>query len=223
VRSPLLSPPSAAPVPCLTLLPGLSCALPPAAGVPTHTSTSPASPVCPKAREQLMGPQRSIATAIQVTRWSDAPERSAVPTPCLSAIIARLHTQRICEYRRATAPPAPLPILVHGVRKVSAPTKGPGSKVGVRATSKYRGVTHHCRTGRFESHIWDCGKQVRHDGAALVRGSRPYREATRRTGFALYACSHTQRDGCDDNQCCLPLRCRRRCCTRGRGTAHSCQ
>eukprot|EP00892_Ulva_mutabilis_P012192 jgi/Ulvmu1/9345/UM050_0096.1 len=44
----------------------------------------------------------------------------------------------------------------HGVKK---PTKSPG-KPGVRSTSKYRGVTHHCRTGRFESHIWDSGKQV---------------------------------------------------------------
>ena len=34
-------------------------------------------------------------------------------------------------------------------------------KVPVRATSKYRGVTHHCRTNRFESHIWDAGKQAR--------------------------------------------------------------
>ena len=45
------------------------------------------------------------------------------------------------------------------------PTKSPG-KPGVRSTSKYRGVTHHCRTGRFESHIWDSGKQVSTCGAA---------------------------------------------------------
>jgi hypothetical protein len=31
---------------------------------------------------------------------------------------------------------------------------------GVRSTSKYRGVTHHCRTGRWEAHIWETGKQV---------------------------------------------------------------
>jgi hypothetical protein len=36
----------------------------------------------------------------------------------------------------------------------------PTKPTGIRATSKYRGVTHHCRTGRFESHIWDSGKQV---------------------------------------------------------------
>jgi len=31
---------------------------------------------------------------------------------------------------------------------------------GTRSTSKFRGVTHHCRTGRWEAHIWEDGKQV---------------------------------------------------------------
>ena len=31
---------------------------------------------------------------------------------------------------------------------------------GARSTSKYRGVTHHCRTGRWEAHLWKNGKQV---------------------------------------------------------------
>lgn len=31
---------------------------------------------------------------------------------------------------------------------------------GARSTSKYRGVTHHCRTGRWEAHIWEDGKQI---------------------------------------------------------------
>lgn len=34
------------------------------------------------------------------------------------------------------------------------------NKAGVRSTSAFRGVTHHCRTGRYEAHIWDSGKQV---------------------------------------------------------------
>ncbi|CAM8980944.1 unnamed protein product [Rhodiola kirilowii] len=33
--------------------------------------------------------------------------------------------------------------------------RGPRSK-----SSQYRGVTFYRRTGRWESHIWDCGKQV---------------------------------------------------------------
>ncbi|CAI7779465.1 unnamed protein product [Closterium sp. NIES-54] len=28
------------------------------------------------------------------------------------------------------------------------------------STSKFRGVTHHCRTGRWEAHIWEEGRQV---------------------------------------------------------------
>lgn len=31
---------------------------------------------------------------------------------------------------------------------------------GARSTSRFRGVTHHCRTGRWEAHIWEEGKQV---------------------------------------------------------------
>jgi len=34
------------------------------------------------------------------------------------------------------------------------------SKKSARSTSKYRGVTHHCRTGRWEAHIWQDGKQI---------------------------------------------------------------
>jgi hypothetical protein len=41
-----------------------------------------------------------------------------------------------------------------GIRKLTS------GKTGIRSTSSYRGVTHHCRTGRFEAHIWDSGKQV---------------------------------------------------------------
>ena len=32
----------------------------------------------------------------------------------------------------------------------------PAPRVGVRSTSKFRGVTHHCRTGRWEAHICAC-------------------------------------------------------------------
>jgi AP2 domain len=46
-----------------------------------------------------------------------------------------------------------------GVKKAGGKSPSKGSS-GIRSTSKYRGVTHHCRTGRFESHIWDSGKQV---------------------------------------------------------------
>jgi len=41
--------------------------------------------------------------------------------------------------------------------KSTPPKKG---KPALRQTSRYRGVTHHCRTGRYEAHIWEGGKQV---------------------------------------------------------------
>ncbi|CAN7116230.1 unnamed protein product [Brassica rapa subsp. narinosa] len=45
--------------------------------------------------------------------------------------------------------PAPAPAQVRKSRR------GPRSR-----SSQYRGVTFYRRTGRWESHIWDCGKQV---------------------------------------------------------------
>nr|GEV72868.1 floral homeotic protein APETALA 2-like [Tanacetum cinerariifolium] len=44
--------------------------------------------------------------------------------------------------------------------------RGPRSR-----SSQYRGVTFYRRTGRWESHIWDCGKQVYLDH---LRSSRKY-------------------------------------------------
>eukprot|EP00898_Chlorokybus_atmophyticus_P007657 jgi/Chlat1/7893/Chrsp66S07202 len=37
---------------------------------------------------------------------------------------------------------------------------GGSSSSSVLRTSKYRGVTHHCRTGRWEAHIWVNGRQT---------------------------------------------------------------
>ncbi|CAK0755336.1 hypothetical protein CVIRNUC_002367 [Coccomyxa viridis] len=44
-------------------------------------------------------------------------------------------------------------------RKAKRPRKA-GDKKVARSTSRFRGVTHHCRTGRFEAHIWQEGKQI---------------------------------------------------------------
>jgi hypothetical protein len=40
-------------------------------------------------------------------------------------------------------------------------------KKGAASTSSFRGVTHHVRTGRYEAHIWEDGKQARAAAAAL--------------------------------------------------------
>ncbi|CAN0825252.1 AP2-like ethylene-responsive transcription factor TOE2 [Linum grandiflorum] len=54
--------------------------------------------------------------------------------------------------------PSPAGTSVGGRVAAAPPRKsrrGPRSK-----SSQYRGVTFYRRTGRWESHIWDCGKQV---------------------------------------------------------------
>ena len=37
---------------------------------------------------------------------------------------------------------------------------GAKRKTTAKSTSRFRGVTHHCRTGRYEAHIWQGGKQI---------------------------------------------------------------
>ncbi|KAL0023708.1 hypothetical protein WJX79_005686 [Trebouxia sp. C0005] len=49
---------------------------------------------------------------------------------------------------------APGSVRTGGVRRKHAVARRPGS------SSRFRGVTHHCRTGRWEAHIWEDGKQV---------------------------------------------------------------
>uniref|UniRef100_A0A6N2LAA8 AP2/ERF domain-containing protein n=1 Tax=Salix viminalis TaxID=40686 RepID=A0A6N2LAA8_SALVM len=49
----------------------------------------------------------------------------------------------------------PEPVIVAQQKPVKKSRRGPRSR-----SSQYRGVTFYRRTGRWESHIWDCGKQV---------------------------------------------------------------
>ncbi|RLN34123.1 floral homeotic protein APETALA 2-like isoform X2 [Panicum miliaceum] len=63
----------------------------------------------------------------------------------------------------ADASPAPdgSPPPEAAVAAPSSPAAGKKSRRGPRSrSSQYRGVTFYRRTGRWESHIWDCGKQV---------------------------------------------------------------
>ncbi|CAH9107380.1 unnamed protein product [Cuscuta epithymum] len=59
----------------------------------------------------------------------------------------------LMEERRQQAPPPPP--AAQRQQKVKKSRRGPRSR-----SSQYRGVTFYRRTGRWESHIWDCGKQV---------------------------------------------------------------
>ncbi|KAJ3677295.1 hypothetical protein LUZ60_003019 [Juncus effusus] len=58
--------------------------------------------------------------------------------------------------------PAPPPAPPQGVGSAAGgAVGGRKSRRGPRSrSSQYRGVTFYRRTGRWESHIWDCGKQV---------------------------------------------------------------
>ncbi|KAJ4768971.1 AP2-like ethylene-responsive transcription factor TOE3 [Rhynchospora pubera] len=51
--------------------------------------------------------------------------------------------------------PQPQPHPCHQPHQPKKTRRGPRSR-----SSQYRGVTFYRRTGRWESHIWDCGKQV---------------------------------------------------------------
>lgn len=71
--------------------------------------------------------------------------------------------------RDTAAPPPAAPARAGGVRAAKEAGTRKGGKGGsgkaekrkaVRSTSKFRGVTHHCRTGRWEAHIWEEGKQL---------------------------------------------------------------
>ncbi|WOL13560.1 hypothetical protein Cni_G22330 [Canna indica] len=54
---------------------------------------------------------------------------------------------------------SPEPVVVG--RPMEEPQAAKKSRRGPRSrSSQFRGVTFYRRTGRWESHIWDCGKQV---------------------------------------------------------------
>ncbi|XP_057829406.1 APETALA2-like protein 2 isoform X2 [Cryptomeria japonica] len=60
----------------------------------------------------------------------------------------------------ATAP-APAPVISGGATSTAVLQRPKKSRRGPRSkSSQYRGVTFYRRTGRWESHIWECGKQV---------------------------------------------------------------
>nr|AAX47049.1 AP2-like transcriptional factor [Brassica rapa] len=66
---------------------------------------------------------------------------------------------KFCQSDLATGSSAGKPATVAAVVEPAQPLKK--SRRGPRSrSSQYRGVTFYRRTGRWESHMWDCGKQV---------------------------------------------------------------
>ncbi|VAH13424.1 unnamed protein product [Triticum turgidum subsp. durum] len=73
--------------------------------------------------------------------------RPAAPPPDMR--ILQMQQQQLQVHAQPPPPPAAQPPVAKKSRR------GPRSR-----SSQYRGVTFYRRTGRWESHIWDCGKQV---------------------------------------------------------------
>ncbi|CAG9462690.1 unnamed protein product [Pedinophyceae sp. YPF-701] len=72
-------------------------------------------------------------------------------------------TRQVSARPRSQPPPTPSPRARSRGKRPSSGGGGRGAaqpRQSVRSTSQYRGVTLHCRTGRFEAHVWHEGKQV---------------------------------------------------------------
>ncbi|XP_038980190.1 APETALA2-like protein 1 isoform X2 [Phoenix dactylifera] len=95
-----------------------------------------------------------------ITRQLFPPASPAVPERLPPPLVAassssssRLHWADI-SFRQSDIP-AGVRVLQQQQQQVKKSRRGPRSR-----SSLYRGVTFYRRTGRWESHIWDCGKQV---------------------------------------------------------------
>ncbi|KAL6839064.1 hypothetical protein ACP4OV_031118 [Aristida adscensionis] len=88
--------------------------------------------------------------------------RQLFPAPPSAGVVAPPPpgpwTRRAEDLGEAAAVAAPAPAVAAAA---GAPSPGKKGRRGPRSrSSQYRGVTFYRRTGRWESHIWDCGKQV---------------------------------------------------------------
>ncbi|CAK7325549.1 unnamed protein product [Dovyalis caffra] len=85
------------------------------------------------------------------------PERSALELnlqPGL-AVSSATRPQWLRLSQTGSSGEAELKVVQQKQQQVRKSRRGPRSR-----SSQYRGVTFYRRTGRWESHIWDCGKQV---------------------------------------------------------------
>ncbi|KAF8731815.1 hypothetical protein HU200_015754 [Digitaria exilis] len=116
-------------------------------GSPDEEGCSPSPPVV--TRQLFPSPHPDAATA------AASPASDGSPPPGMARPWVR----------RAADLGASVPVVAaQGTAAVAAPSSpaaGKKSRRGPRSrSSQYRGVTFYRRTGRWESHIWDCGKQV---------------------------------------------------------------
>ncbi|KAL2514402.1 Ethylene-responsive transcription factor Related to AP22-7 [Forsythia ovata] len=129
------------------LIPLLSTWIPPAVSVTgTGTLVTTNSSASIYGRGMVITKRVSIRAAVTVTKefFPVTGETSAVARHChwsdLSGNFGVVAAQRTISQQR---------------QQIKKSRRGPRSR-----SSQYRGVTFYRRTGRWESHIWDCGKQV---------------------------------------------------------------
>ncbi|KAG8061513.1 hypothetical protein GUJ93_ZPchr0003g17719 [Zizania palustris] len=104
--------------------------------------------------------QAGVCSRFGLLRSADEDDCSGEPGPVDSVTVTR---------QLFPSPPAPAPTAAPAWQPRRAEDLGLAQRVvvakktrrGPRSrSSQYRGVTFYRRTGRWESHIWDCGKQV---------------------------------------------------------------
>ena len=101
-----------------------------------------------------LGTTHSGGTYVRRAGSGYAPPPGALPDPPPAALAKAAR-------RRSRSRAGVDSCLAPDVKRRRAGANGAGgNKRGVRSTSAYRGVTHHCRTGRWEAHIWEDGRQV---------------------------------------------------------------
>ncbi|CAD6259316.1 unnamed protein product [Miscanthus lutarioriparius] len=135
---------------------------------------SPAAPPSPSADDS--GASSSSAAA-PVEIPDDADDDSAAAAAAADAVVTRQFfpapaaigaapgsSNARAGWLRLAAAAAPPAAGSNGVVAPAGGTAAAGGKKSRRGprsrSSQYRGVTFYRRTGRWESHIWDCGKQV---------------------------------------------------------------
>ncbi|KAK4776015.1 hypothetical protein SAY87_023976 [Trapa incisa] len=104
----------------------------------------------------VRGDDRPRPTTLQFFPSKGAPEVEAAAAVAASSSEAgafpRAHWANVKFFQSDPAAALPTPDVWQPLKKSR---RGPRSR-----SSQYRGVTFYRRTGRWESHIWDCGKQV---------------------------------------------------------------
>ncbi|KAJ1260057.1 hypothetical protein BS78_10G202700 [Paspalum vaginatum] len=94
-------------------------------------------------------PGRPARAAAVTQQFFPAAATVAAAAPATAVPRAAVEEQQ-CQH---VAPPSAADLWARSASRKSR--RGPRSR-----SSQYRGVTFYRRTGRWESHIWDCGKQV---------------------------------------------------------------